>query len=104
MNRSEIFDVVKSHMLEVIMDLDETVEIEETDSMRDLGADSLDVAEIVNDSMKELQVTAKCVRSVRSICPLTPPGPGRGSPNWGSIYWGATRRGWVRSTASWTPR
>ena len=56
MNRSEIFDVVKSLMIEIIDDVDETTEIDETDRMVDLGADSIDVVEVVSDSMRALSV------------------------------------------------
>ncbi|MFN8494516.1 MAG: phosphopantetheine-binding protein [Caldilineaceae bacterium] len=56
MTRTEIFDVIKKHMFAIIEDLDETVQIEEADSMRDLGADSIDVAEIVTDSLQELRL------------------------------------------------
>ncbi len=55
MNRSEIFDVVKSYMIEIVDDMDETTEIPEDIRMADLGADSIDVVEIVSDSMRELQ-------------------------------------------------
>ncbi|MBV7340230.1 acyl carrier protein [Chloroflexi bacterium TSY] len=56
MTRNEIFDVVKSYMVEIIDDLDETSKINETDRMADLGADSIDVVEVVSDSMRALRV------------------------------------------------
>ena len=55
MNREEMFAVVKANMTEII----EAVrgkEIKETDSMRDLGADSLEIVEVVSRSMKQLKV------------------------------------------------
>lgn len=56
MNRSEIFDVVKSYMIEIIDDVDESTEINEVNRMADLGADSIDVVEVVSDSMRALKV------------------------------------------------
>lgn len=56
MTRNEIFEVVKSFMIEIIDDLDETTEINESDRMADLGADSIDVVEVVSDSMRALKV------------------------------------------------
>lgn len=56
MNRSEIFEVVKSYMIEIVNHVDESTEIPENIRMADLGADSIDVVEIVSDSMRELQV------------------------------------------------
>lgn len=56
MNRNEIFDVVKSYMIEIIDDVDESTEINENDRMADLGADSIDVVEVVSDSMRALKV------------------------------------------------
>lgn len=56
MTRNEIFDVVKSYMIEIIDDVEETTEITENDRMADLGADSIDVVEVVYDSMRALKV------------------------------------------------
>ena len=56
MNRNEIFDVVKSYMIEIIDDIDESTEINENNRMADLGADSIDVVEVVSDSMRKLKV------------------------------------------------
>lgn len=56
MNRNEIFDVVKSFMIEIIDDVEEATEINEADRMADLGADSIDVVEVVSDSMRALKV------------------------------------------------
>ena len=56
MTRSEIFDVVKSHMISIIDEIDATTPIHERDRMADLGADSIDVVEVVSDSMRTLQV------------------------------------------------
>lgn len=56
MNRNEILTTVKSFMIEIIDDVDETTEINENDRMADLGADSIDVVEVVSDSMRALKV------------------------------------------------
>lgn len=56
MTRTDIFDVVKSHMIEIIDDVEESTEIKESDRMADLGADSIDVVEVVSDAMYTLKV------------------------------------------------
>ncbi|MBV7331446.1 acyl carrier protein [Chloroflexi bacterium TSY] len=56
MTRNEIFEIVKARMIDVIPDVDESTEIEEIDSMRDFGADSLDVSEVINETMRELRI------------------------------------------------
>ena len=56
MTRNEIFAVVKSHMISIIDEIDATTPIHEHDRMADLGADSIDVVEVVSDSMRTLQV------------------------------------------------
>ncbi len=56
MTRDEIFNVVKAHMVEIIEDFDESIVVEESNSMLDLGADSIDVALIATDSMQQLQI------------------------------------------------
>jgi acyl carrier protein len=53
--REEIFAVVRSNIKEIIEGARE-VEIKETDSMRDLGADSLEIVEVVSRSMKDLKI------------------------------------------------
>lgn len=55
MERSDVLAVVKGHMLDTMEDLEEC-DIEETVSMADLGANSLDMVEIVSCSMRELRV------------------------------------------------
>ena len=55
MDRAEIEAVVKKHLLEVVDDLREA-DIDTTKSMKDLGANSLDIVEVVSCSMRELKV------------------------------------------------
>lgn len=53
--RDEMFAVVKSNIQEIVESA-KGVEIKETDSMRDLGADSLEIVEVVSRSMKALRI------------------------------------------------
>lgn len=55
MNRSEMLDIVKANILKIVEDVDES-QISEEVSMRDLGADSLQIVEVVSRSMKELRL------------------------------------------------
>jgi acyl carrier protein len=55
MSREEMFAVVKANV-EKIVEGAEGQEITEAISMRDLGADSLQMVEVVSRSMKELRV------------------------------------------------
>lgn len=55
MNRTEMMGVVVSHIQKVIEGA-KGREIVETDSMRDFGADSLEIVEVVSRSMKELKI------------------------------------------------
>jgi acyl carrier protein len=53
MNRNEIFEVVKTNMTEIIEGI-EGEDIQETHTMSDFGADSLEIIEVVSRSMKQL--------------------------------------------------
>jgi acyl carrier protein len=55
MVRTEVEAIVKKHLLEVVDDLKEDA-IDTTKSMKDLGANSLDIVEVVSCSMRELKV------------------------------------------------
>ncbi len=55
MERQEIFAVIKNNMRTVIDGVDGQ-DIQETQSMRDFGADSLQIVEVVSRSMKELKI------------------------------------------------
>ncbi len=55
MDRSQVFKVVSSNIEEII-DNSKGVDIQETHSMRDLGADSLEIIEVVSRSMKQLKI------------------------------------------------
>lgn len=53
--REEVLEVVKEHLVDTIEEL-EGVEIDPAKSMKDLGANSLDIVEIVSCSMRDLKV------------------------------------------------
>jgi len=55
MTRSEIFDVVKAQIYQIVSHL-RGKELRETDNLTDLGADSLDIVEVVSGSMKQLNI------------------------------------------------
>jgi acyl carrier protein len=55
MTRDEMFVVVKANIQEIV-EATKGVELKETDSMRDLGADSLEIVEVVSRSMKQLKI------------------------------------------------
>ena len=55
MTRDHIYAVVKKHLLDTVDGLDEA-QIEPTKSMKDMGANSLDIVEVVSLSMRELKV------------------------------------------------
>lgn len=55
MNRDEILAVVKKHLIDVVGDLEEH-QIDASKSMKDLGANSLDIVEVVSCAMRELKV------------------------------------------------
>jgi acyl carrier protein len=55
MTREHVLTVVKKHLIEAVDGLDEKT-IEPSRSMKDLGANSLDIVEVVSRSMRELKV------------------------------------------------
>jgi acyl carrier protein len=55
MGREEIFEAIKSNMRMIIPGVDGH-EILETNTMRDFGADSLEMVEVVSRSMKQLKI------------------------------------------------
>ncbi len=55
MTREEIFAVIKANIQEIIPGA-RGKEILESNSMRDFGADSLEVVEVVSRSMKQLRI------------------------------------------------
>ena len=56
MTKDEIFAVLKKYILEQLEDEVEESEITINKSMLDLGANSLDIVEIVSNTMRELQI------------------------------------------------
>lgn len=55
MERNEVMAVVKKHLVEVVDGL-KAENIDPSRSMKDLGANSLDIVEVVSCSMRELKV------------------------------------------------
>ena len=55
MSREAVLEVVMKHLVDTIEEL-EDVEIDPARSMKDLGANSLDIVEVVSCSMRELKV------------------------------------------------
>ncbi len=55
MTREEMFDVIKSNIAEIIEGAD-ALEINESHSMGDFAADSLEVVEVVARSMKQMKL------------------------------------------------
>jgi acyl carrier protein len=53
--RDEMFAVVKANIQEIVEGA-KGLDIKETDSMRDYGADSLEIVEVVSRSMKDLKI------------------------------------------------
>lgn len=57
MTYEEIFEVVKRNMVDVLDDIDIS-KVEPQKSMKDYGADSLEMVEIVSRTVKELRIKA----------------------------------------------
>lgn len=55
MDRDNVFAVIKKHILENIDDLKEQ-DLDPRKSMKDFGANSLDIIEVVSCSMRELNI------------------------------------------------
>jgi acyl carrier protein len=56
MTKDDVFGVLKNYILEQLEDEVEESEITINKSMLDLGANSLDIVEIVSNTMRELQI------------------------------------------------
>lgn len=55
MNREEIFNVIKKNVKEILENVKDE-EITEEQTLKNLGADSLEIVEIVSRSMKQLKI------------------------------------------------
>jgi acyl carrier protein len=53
--REEITDLVKEHLMDNLEDLDEA-DFDPDKSMKDMGANSLDIVEVVSCTMRDLKV------------------------------------------------
>jgi polyketide biosynthesis acyl carrier protein len=56
MTKEEVFAVLKKYIMEQLEDEVEESDIKIQKSMLDLGANSLDIVEIVSNTMKELKI------------------------------------------------
>lgn len=56
MTKDEIFEVLKKYILEQLEDEVQESDIDITKSMIELGANSLDIVEIVSNTMRELRI------------------------------------------------
>jgi acyl carrier protein len=54
-DREEIASIVRKHLIEVVGDLKEA-DIDMSRSMKDFGANSLDIVDVVSSAMRELKV------------------------------------------------
>jgi acyl carrier protein len=54
-DREEIASIVRKHLIEVVPDLKEA-DIDMSRSMKDFGANSLDIVDVVSSAMRELKV------------------------------------------------
>jgi acyl carrier protein len=74
MTRDEIFEVLKGNLFKIVEGARD-VAISETASMKDYGADSLEMVEVVSRSMKQLRIkvqrtdlaTAKSLRDLLDL-------------------------------------
>ena len=55
MTKEQVFEVVRTQIVDLLDDVDEA-QVDPSKSMRELGANSLDVVEIVTCCMRELKV------------------------------------------------
>lgn len=54
-SKAHILGVVKKHLIDILEDVDES-KIDPSKSMKEMGANSLDIVEVVSCSMRELKV------------------------------------------------
>jgi len=54
-DRDQVFEVVRKHLTEIVREIPPSAVVREA-SMKDLGASSLDIVEVVSCSMRELRV------------------------------------------------
>ena len=55
MDNEQVFEIVKKHLCEIVEDVDPDTVVREA-SMKELGASSLDMVEVVSCAMRELRV------------------------------------------------
>jgi acyl carrier protein len=82
--REEIFVVVRNHLCAIVDSVDPNV-VTRDQSMKDLGASSLDMVEVVSCSMRELRVRVpraelSKVRNIGGLVDLLDQAAGAGAP------------------------
>lgn len=55
MTKADVIEVIKENILDNLEDIEES-DIDPAKSMKDLGANSLDIIEVVSTSMRELNI------------------------------------------------
>lgn len=55
MTKNEVIEVIKNNILDNLEDIEED-ELDPSKSMKDFGANSLDIIEVVSTSMRELKI------------------------------------------------
>ena len=55
MDREEIASIVRKHLIEVVSDI-KAADIDMSRSMKEFGANSLDIVDVVSSAMRELKV------------------------------------------------
>ena len=55
-SREEILDIVKEHLMDNLEDELDEADFDPSKSMKDLGANSIDIVEVVSCSMRDLKV------------------------------------------------
>ncbi|MFH1532644.1 MAG: phosphopantetheine-binding protein [Pseudomonadota bacterium] len=55
-SREEILDIVKGHLMDNLEDELDEADFDPSKSMKDLGANSIDIVEVVSCSMRDLKV------------------------------------------------
>jgi polyketide biosynthesis acyl carrier protein len=58
MTRAQVFDALKHNILEILPDLD-SAQVDEQKTMRDLGANSIDRADIILQTTEQLGIHVK---------------------------------------------
>lgn len=67
MNKSEVFEVIKENIMEILPDIEES-DITVENSLKKLGANSIDRMDIIVDTMSALKVKVSMVEFGKANC------------------------------------